>query len=95
MDACRDIPPFALSLWRTSIFRRRRRPPWSPTRVIPLEAGDMGEGAVRRLITNLIRLLMGHTSTIFPCRTHGPRAIGKEHKLRTIEILWALARFLS
>jgi len=33
--------------------------------VIPLAAGETGEGAMRRLIMHSMRLLMDHTSTIF------------------------------
>jgi len=36
-------PPFALSLWRTSIFCHRHRPLRSPTRVVPLNGEEMGE----------------------------------------------------
>jgi hypothetical protein len=52
----------------------------------------MGEGAVCRLITSSIRLLMKYTSTIFWLRAPGPRAIGKELKLRILilEILWEI-----
>jgi len=45
--------------------------------MIPLDADEMGEGAVRRLITTSMRLLMDHSSTIFLCRVPGRRAIGK------------------
>ena len=42
-----------------------QRLPWYPTGVISPDAGEVGEGAVRRLITDSTRLLMGNTSTIF------------------------------
>jgi len=41
------------------------------------DADEIDEGAMRRLITNLIRLLIDHSSTIFLCRVPGRRAIGK------------------
>jgi len=87
----RDTPLFVASLWQTSRFRR------SPTTSvvsyrsdISLDAGEVGEGAVRRLVMDSTRLLMGNTSTIL-CRVPGPQAIGNEPKLRILEILWALA----
>lgn len=54
-----------------------RRPPCSPTKVIPLDAEEMGVRAVFRLITNAMRLLANHTSTIFLCKVPGPRAIAR------------------
>ena len=79
--------PFVLSLWRESRVCHRR-PTWSPTWMMPLDSEEMGEGAVRCLITKSTTLLIGHTSTIPPCR---PQAIGKKSKFRILEILWALA----
>jgi len=59
-----------------------RIPPFLPISVEPHQndttgAEEMGEGAVRRLITNLIHLLMDHFSTISLCRAPGRREIGK------------------
>ena len=68
-----------------------QRPPCTPTGVISPDAEEMGEGMVRRLITNSTRLLMDHASAIFLCKLPGPRAIGKEPMLCILEILWALA----
>jgi len=81
-------PPFALSLRRTSRLRRHRRPLRSPTRVVPLDGEEMGKGVVRCLITNSMRLLMNHNSTVCMCRV--TREIGKVLKLRILEITWAL-----
>ena len=64
-DNDRDTPPIRPQLWRTSIFRRHRRPLWSATRVV-LDAEEMGEKVVRRLITSSIRLLM-NMLVLFPC----------------------------
>jgi len=60
----RDTPLFVASLWQTSRFRR------SPTTYVVsyrsdiTDAGEVGEGAVRRLITDSTRLLMSNTRTI-------------------------------
>jgi len=59
--------------------------------VILLDVEEMGEGAVRRLITNAMRLLMNHNSIVCMYRAPGPREIGKALQLRILEILWALA----
>src|SRR5258706_831178 len=51
----------------------------------------MGERAVCRLITNSIRLLTNHSSTIALCGVPGPRAIGKEPRLHVLDFLWGLS----
>jgi len=61
----RDTPLFVASLWQTSRFRRSPTTSVVSYRVISPDAGEVGEGAVRRLITDSTRLLMGTTSTIF------------------------------
>ena len=55
----------------------------------------MGERAVCRLITESIRWLTNHSSTISPCGVPGPRAIGKESVLHALEVLWALSFLIS
>jgi len=64
-------PPIRPRLWRTSRFRRHRRPLWGSTRVV-LDAGEMGEEVVRRLITNSIRLLM-NMLVLIPCANSSNR----------------------
>ena len=61
-----DTSTFVLNLWRTLRLRCHRRHRWNP-KVIPIDAEEMGEGVVGRLITSSIRLPMGHSSTIFFC----------------------------
>ena len=56
--------PSVLSLWRKSRLHHRR-PTWSPLCVIPLDVDELGEGALRRLITKSTQSLMGDISTIF------------------------------
>ena len=63
----RNTSSFALNLWRTLGLRCRRRHRWSPTKVIPLDADEMGKGAMSCLITNLIRLPMCHYQYYFFC----------------------------
>ena len=70
----RGTPPFVLSLWRKSRVCHRR-PTQSFTWVMPLDEEEMGEGAVRCLITKSTRLLIGHTSTNFSVQ---PQAIGEK-----------------
>lgn len=60
--------------------------------MIPPDAEEMRVRAVCRLIiTNAIRFLTNHTSTVTLCGIPGPRAIGKESRLHILEVLWALA----
>ena len=70
-DSDRDTPPIRPQLWRTSRFRRHRRPLWSLTRVV-LDAAEMGEEVVRHLITSSIRLLM-NMLVLFPCANSSNR----------------------
>jgi hypothetical protein len=57
----------------------------------PRGRSRVGEGAVCHLITTPVRLLMTRTSIISLRKLPGPRAIGKEPKPCTLEVLWALA----
>jgi len=85
-DSDRDTPSIRPRLWRTSRSSRHRRPLRSPTRVV-LDAEEMGEEVVRRLITSSIRLLI-NILVLFLVRA---RAIGKEPTPCVLEILRALA----
>jgi len=61
----RDTPLFVASCGKRQDSVVHQRLPWCPTGVISPDAGEAGEGAVCRLITDSTRLLMGNTSTIF------------------------------
>ena len=79
----RGTPPFILGLRRTSRWRSHRCPSWGRTRVILLDSGEIGVTTFCRPITNSIRYLTNHTTTIALCGVPGPRAIGKESTLHT------------
>ena len=55
--------------------------------VILLEAEEVGERAVFRLVTNSIRMRMNHTSTTALRGVPRPQAIVKEPTLRTLDVL--------
>ena len=63
--------------------------------MVPLDAEEMAVRAVRRLITNSIRLLGNHTGTIPWCGLPGLRAICQGPTLRILETLWMFASLPS